>query len=471
MDNNKIIGRIEVYEKIRSRLEDSSHKFLITSIGGSGGIGKTYLLDKLLEDISFDDNGYLVIFPETNKKDSFEKYITEGLVSSVNAVLPITKGYFNETSKFIKELTEAEAKRKKELLRLAKQSKILNKIDEDIIDNILDLIIPMGNRILEFAKLSHILGKKGLKQEEVEAFAKLIKNLRKKGVRNPLDGRIPDLFGKRTLKHNILNNFNESACNAMVNDISYILKDAEGLKEKFKLKGGRGKEAKKLKNLVLVIDDYEFYQEKLNNYFISYFIPAIRRKPFKTHIILVGRDLILDTSAEWDKFAKNIEQFEITTFDKDSCIEYLNNVNIFDETAIDRLINDTEGYPYMLYLEATAYKDGGDIGAHKKKLFYDRITKWMDDNEKEWFESLCFLDVINADTVSKMLPNDDASHVFKWFTNQASIRDSKSTQYRVKPFLKSKTIDYLQNISPENYNELRELANRINFPDSNIKQL
>lgn len=116
----------------------------------------------------------------------------------------------------------------------------------------------------------------------------------------------------------------------------------------------------------------------------------------------------------------------------------------------------------MLYLEAMSYKTGGDISAHKKKIFYDRITKWMNEIEKVWFEKLCFLDVINIDTVKKMLPDDDGEKVFNWFTNQASIRDTKSTYYRVKPFLKTKAMDYLQNRSPEYFDELYSIAHPIN---------
>ena len=462
MDSEKIIGRIEVYEKIKSRFEKSNPKVTITSIGGSGGIGKTYLLNKLLEDTFLDDSPYLVLFPETKKIDSFEKYITEGMLNSANGVLPVTEGYFNETSKLIKVWKELENKRKKELLKYSQKNAELKEIDDAIIDDIFNVIGIFSNAFLEYKELKKYLGEKGLTPKQCEEMANLLKNLKKKGIHNPFEGRVPDFSRKRTIRYNVINDFNEAACNAMLNDISYILGNEQGIKEKIKFKATRGSEAKKMNNLVVIIDDYELYQEQLNAYFLDYFIPGVRKKPFNTQIILVGRDLILDTSAEWDKYVKDIEQFEITTFDRESCMEYLNSLDIYDEEIIERLISDTEGYPYMLYLEAISYKSGGDISAHKKKLFYDRITKWMNGNEKVWFEALCFLDVINIDTVKKMLPNDDGEKVFYWFANQASIRDSKSIHYRVKPFLKSKTMDYLQSKSPEYYEELYNLACPIN---------
>lgn len=241
MSNEKIIGRIEVYEKIKSRFEKVNRKVTITSIGGSGGIGKTYLLNRLLEDTFYDDNTCMILFPETKKHQSFEKFITEGVIHSANHVLPVTKGYFNETSKLIKIMTDIEQKQKKELLKLSQKTPELQAIDDAIIDDIFKIFGMFSDALLQIKALKKFLGMKGLNPKQVEIFANLYKQLKKRKITNPLEGRIPDISGARTIKYNLTNNFNETVAKALLNDISYIIDGIQSYTEEKRFKTIRGK--------------------------------------------------------------------------------------------------------------------------------------------------------------------------------------------------------------------------------------
>lgn len=458
--SSKIIGRVEVYDKIKKRLTYSDENLSITSIGGHGGIGKSYLLNKLLDEIRLEDNGYLVLKIDGSKNDvSFEKYITQDLISSASTMFPVTKGYFNETSKSIREWENLEIIRKKKFI---KKGEADLKFDGKILSDCFELLQQIGEFADKNFKNQKRLKFKGLNNIDAQKIIDLYNNVKVKVDSNPFEGRLPDITGRRTLRYNLQNDFNQTVATALVNDISYIFQEASNISDKRKFKPGPGKTAKSFKDLAIIIDDYEYYQDMLNKFFISSFIPEAKKRNFKVMLILVGRDLLLDTTQEWDRYVGNIADFELIQFNREESIEYLNSVNIFDDDVIERLINDTEGTPYLLYLEAMSFRDGGKLSAHKLKLYFDRITKWMREDEKYWFERLCFLRIINVDSIRDIMPEEDADNIYKWFINEASIRDTKSEQYRIRPFISSKVKDYICNESPEKYNNLINKSNEIN---------
>ena len=97
------------------------------------------------------------------------------------------------------------------------------------------------------------------------------------------------------------------------------------------------------------------------------------------------------------------------------------------------------------------------------KRFYDRTTRWMNEQQKNWLKHVLFLNEINIYTLQKMFENkNEASAVFEWFQKEGSIRDTYGSVFRVREYLRSRLIDYLQISDPESCDLLRrkgELSN------------
>lgn len=91
------------------------------------------------------------------------------------------------------------------------------------------------------------------------------------------------------------------------------------------------------------------------------------------------------------------------------------------------------------------------------KRFHDRTTRWMNDQQKKWLQHILFLDEINIRTLQNMLDNErEASEVFNWFQHEGSIRDTSGTAFRVREYLRSRLVDYLQISDPDRCEQLQK---------------
>jgi len=63
--------------------------------------------------------------------------------------------------------------------------------------------------------------------------------------------------------------------------------------------------------------------------------------------------------------------------------------------------------------------------------------------------------VINVDNIKKMMSKENPDEIYSWLINEASIRDTKSSQYRIRPFISTKIKEYIFNESPENFNLMK----------------
>ena len=60
----------------------------------------------------------------------------------------------------------------------------------------------------------------------------------------------------------------------------------------------------------------------------------------------------------------------------------------------------------------------------------------MTKKEEDWFQVLVYLEKVNEETVSKMLPNENPSDVMQWFEHEASIRDTGHEDFVINPFIR-----------------------------------
>jgi hypothetical protein len=85
-----------------------------------------------------------------------------------------------------------------------------------------------------------------------------------------------------------------------------------------------------------------------------------------------------------------------------------------------------------------------------------RMSRFMTDEERGWFEALCFLDTVSFATMEKVLPNVDKELVMTWFINEQSIRSFEADAWKVWPYIRNRVLLYRWSIDPEGCEALAE---------------
>lgn len=88
--------------------------------------------------------------------------------------------------------------------------------------------------------------------------------------------------------------------------------------------------------------------------------------------------------------------------------------------------------------------------------FVRRMARFMTEQERRWFEVLCFLDSVSYATIAKVLPDADKERVMNWFIDEQSIRSYEAATWKVWPYIRHRVLLYRWSIDPEGCAELAE---------------
>ncbi len=443
---SNFIGRDIEREKICSILnsENKVNPKLI-SIGGPGGVGKSTLLEEIMNSDEWNKQGNLIVRIDNNQIKSLEGLILEDLIRSAKIELGGGYGYFKETEKALKLINEIDIEFEK---RLRKELQKDKKISNEAIENIVNIAMAFGQGITPLnKKLGKVMNFEKLNSLNIDKDIKsiLIKiNTEMSG--GVLSNIAIDIAGNRNLKEKLRQNRNNGLADSLNSDFHTILFGAKDLKHKLK---PTQKKSKQFNKLIIIIEDYENKQNILDEFLIGNLNQRFRAANFDTTIIIVGRDIITNISSDWShKWKKNIAlECDLDKFSEDEAREFLNGMDITDDKTIEYLFEITEGYPYLLELEVENLKSKKG-SSHTNKMFYDRTTKWMNETQRSWFESICYLNKVNEDTILRAMPDEDNRLVYSWFENEPSIRDTSAEYYCVRPFIRKKIQSYLEAKSP-----------------------
>jgi hypothetical protein len=175
-------------------------------------------------------------------------------------------------------------------------------------------------------------------------------------------------------------------------------------------------------------------------------------------IVIAGRDDLEYTHSGWSQHCKNYlaEPIRLQSFDEETAAQLMAAAGIPEgrRAAIYEL---TQGFPLLLSLAIEEAATDGTSALFLKR-FFDRTTRWMTPDEREWFTRTCYLDEVNEDTLRLLFPEEDIVAVQNWFEGEASIRDPSSPIFRVRPLVREKVISYIEVRSPTRHRELRSLA-------------
>jgi len=214
-----------------------------------------------------------------------------------------------------------------------------------------------------------------------------------------------------------------------------------------------------LDRLLLVIDDFEALAPTLEDFLVGALIPKLADAPFPTLLVILGRDDLEAMSPAWGQHCHKYikEQIRLAPFSRKDAYELLASAGV-PEARRAAMFELTQGFPFLLGLMIDGLGEDGASSALFLRKFFDRTTRWMSTEERDWLIRVCYLDAVNLDSLKPLFPDEDVEKVQSWFEREASIRDPAATQFQVRPLIREKVLRYQELRAPSRHQELRTLA-------------
>lgn len=422
----------------------------ICSISGPGGVGKTYLLDRVLSSERPQELGYIQLLANASNPQTRGDFF--GLVEGQLAVpgLPPpaqpNRDYFPRTRKV--------AAMHRELVEEATTELSARGAPEDVkkaavvllqMAQILNALVPKSRERLDVARLN--LDKRET-AETLDAIWNTVAELDSLRGSTTLPGPIRGVLGQSRRNRIRRDLFNVTA-DELISDLTSAI---VGGQRRFKRARGGIEGASRL---LIVLDDYEALAPVLGDFLVGSLIPRLADAPFPTLLVVGCRDDLEATHPGWGQHAKRWlqEQIRLAPFDKEMAFGLLTESGVAEERQAP-IYEATHGFPFLLTLaieEATAPDTESALFAKK---FFDRTTRWMSSKEREWFTAVCYLDTINEDTLKNLFHEEDVPVIQDWFEREASIRDPASRTFRMRPLVREKVLRYLETRSPSRHREM-----------------
>jgi hypothetical protein len=455
----KLVGRdkeITQIENVLSWKQRAQDPLTILSIEGEGGLGKTSLIEMakeaLTSNTTLTELGILQIYLDGSRlreNNSLPNFI-ELLIPAIkleayrhydrsNIILPKTEEVFAAYTSIFD----------------AAYKEIDSKSDAETIVSIARKAMSLG---IGINKISN----KTKDWFDLEKLADINKDLKIEDTITSFLNENPNIINKlgigsksKNIRNSIRNNAPQAFAEALVLDLKTILLGYD-LKDINKPLPER---IENCKRFLLIIDDYERLSESIGKFMTQHFLPLLKVALFESTVIISGRNELAGTDTAWNQhFERNlVSPIKVSPLVKED----------IDEIAIDagvdanRLWNDTYGYPFYIQLWIESDNQGTETAVFLQK-FYDRITTWMNSEQKEWFKYCSFLDKVNKETLGKLLKKPNQSElVLKWFQREGSIRDTTTSHYTVRPYIRQRVKQYFALTDPDAYNKLSQQATEL----------
>ena len=441
--------------RLRNTITSHGEGIVISGISGPGGIGKSYLVDHVLSALEPAKSGWLKLHVDAahaQMRGDFFSLIDVDLASrNLGSPTDPSVDYFPQTRRVAAAHRALVARASRELQR--------NGAPEDVrraavallkVGHFLNKTIPKTRERLDLAKYNLDPDEVGDVVDEAWDAISMLKTFRDSDW-------IPEVVRDRlgqSLTSRVKSDLYGATADALVSDLGAVL---SGESAKKATDGGQLR-IPGLYRLIIVIDDYEALEATLGDFLISSLIPRLATAPFASILIIGGRDALEDTDPGWGQHCKRYlaKPIELLPFDEEAA-EHLMALAGIPESRRASIFQLTQGFPFLLSLAIEeAAMDG--TSALFLKRFFDRTTRWMSSDQREWFVRTCYLDEVNEDTLRLVFDEEDIGAVQDWFESEASIRDPLAPTFRVRPLIREKVISYIEIRSPNRHRELLSSA-------------
>lgn len=439
-------------EAIRNVVLNPSDGANIVWISGPGGVGKTFLLNWALEALDLRKEKYLRLHINARNRQictDFLALLDTGLAPA-NLPYPETQGtdYFPQSRRIIHIYQDICRDVRKELDRKGVSEELkLAVLFLVRSGRFLNIIYPPSRPFLELLKY--------VSDEEVhkalnEAYEKL-NEIQSLWTKRPLGGAILDL-SRQTFPNQVKQSLYRVCADALLGDLSAFLA-LYRKRDRWRLTRGKNEIFDKL---LLVVDDFEALSPVLEKFLVDYLIPGLADMDFKTVLFIISRDVMRFSDPGWDQHCRKYVRSEIhlQPFTEAEAFELMARRNIPEQRA-QEIYRETQGLPFLLtYLIDEAVNEEAD-SAPSLRAFLDRTTRWMNEKQRNWFITLCYLKKINIDILTELFPEENAEIIQEWFEKEASIR-SPGPIWQVRPLISNKVRKYQQLRSPKQHREISE---------------
>ncbi|MBU4557202.1 MAG: hypothetical protein KJ747_10070 [Actinobacteria bacterium] len=194
-----------------------------------------------------------------------------------------------------------------------------------------------------------------------------------------------------------------------------------------------------LDRLLLVIDDFEILGKTIADFVTSALIPALEHANFHSTVIILGRDALPDAHVSFQHHLSRLvrDKIRLERFPDDVARQMFREAG-HPDSDIPTLMEESQGYPFLVSLLCEA--KGGGVSFYQQ--LYERTTRWMAPMEKQWVIPLSYLDRVTKPAIEAMLPDAPASVVMEWFKHEASLRDPNAEWYVIAPYIRRMLKEY-----------------------------
>ncbi|MDZ4251256.1 MAG: hypothetical protein U1A72_01615 [Sulfuritalea sp.] len=404
-------------------LKDAGNQNLsIFGISGYGGVGKSFLLKSVLDELQLHSKGWLEIRVDGSNRAAtgdFAVLLDTKFAPQRLGVGKASEDFFPQIRRLI-----AEHRHVAEEF----QAKLGSSSVDEKTKAVANLLFKTGrwlNKAYPKSKLLIDLEKQ--KVEDVNTILEVLIAI-VNGIGSILPGPLKDLLGI-TFRERVRTDLYNLAAELYISDLEAML---AGYRKQDRLKFLKT-QLKGYDKLLFIVDDYEIIGKTIGDFFVSSLIPELAKAQFPVKVLILGRDDIYDADIGLQQhFAHYVEgKLRLEQFSDEIALGMFREAG-YGEAECNDLLKKSKGFPFLVSLFCEA--KGGTVTFYQQ--FWDRTTRWMTSDERDWVIPLAYLDRVDTSTIAKMLPDADPRDVMGWFKNEASLREPDATQFVMASFIR-----------------------------------
>lgn len=364
------VGRVETLRTLQTWLRGELHAKTSPSIGsiaGSAGIGKTFLLDHALRETALDTRRYTLLrVAATSLLPTLTGVVMDLSASARTASL--RKNEFPRVTECRRAIEWMDGRAREEVEREVATDSALAKTVAELYGLARGLVqfVPLPQaqvvaRVANFVEPKHV-------ETVVRLVQKAAAYQTEKAPR--LRGR-----GDARLRNHLRNELEKTLAAALVGDLERELASGWGPFRKDESDRGR---------LLLVIDDYERLGEIAGDFVLRHLVPQLAAASFESVIVVLGRDRLVDTNTGWRQHCQQhlLGDIVLAEFSREEAAQYVRERGINDPAKVERIVRDTQGYPYLLESEVDD-EIHGQSSALSRELFFELLRGAPDDGIRD----------------------------------------------------------------------------------------
>ncbi len=453
MSTSYFVGRSieaeELYKELKKHHTSHNIKSIV-NLYGIGGVGKTTLLDKVLDRLKENDEFIYFKVNEDLNYDNVPVFVSE-LSQSIagnnikfdndfESLKDIERKYREGIGELEAQLNDAERK---------KLNAILKKMHK--------LVKHKGKRKYPLPKIK--IGKLKWGEKEFAGFETDFGDIQgsekdNKSVYEALKEEY-EITEKHFIESKGKDKYTQDLIKEPIPEITKAF--ITGLKESvYPRLIWRKNFTKKPVKVIMVIDTYEKVSDDVNDWLL-YFIPKIMalKEDYDFRLVISGRErlLLTDELRRWDNFKQLLLEKDIQRFTEKELKDYLRLRGI-DEKQYENILFDTDGLPYLveMWCESVNKSEGLNY-----LLMENRVFWWKTDIEKDWIRASAFLEYINIDTLRVFFQNQaiDAFEFLKECHEVCRYISDTTDNLILHPIIKKVLLKSTEQRSPELFQTFR----------------